>query len=136
MGVAFSEDDVSPVVVEGGEIEMVSSFTYLSSKLSSDGEITTEVSCRIANASKAFGCLRVPIFLNRTLSVNTKRAVYKAIVISILLYGVETWALKAPDVRRLTLCMDNIGCVQVPTMAEAHYFSTAIWTIWHILVNC
>ena len=46
--------------------------------------------------------LRVPIFLNRTLSINTKRAVYKAVVISILLYGAETWTLKAPDVRRLT----------------------------------
>ena len=40
MGAALSEDDISPVVVEGGEIEMVSSFTYLGSKLS-------EVSCQI-----------------------------------------------------------------------------------------
>ena len=59
------------------------------------------VSCRIARASKAFGCLKEPVFLNRTLSTDTKRAVYKAVVVSILLYGAETWTLKAPDVRRL-----------------------------------
>ena len=77
--------------MEGGEIQMVEGFTYLGSKLSADGEVTAKVNCRIAKASKAFGCLRVPIFLNRTLSINTKRAVYKAVVISILLYGAETW---------------------------------------------
>ena len=89
------------MLVDGGEIEMVEEFTYLGSKLSCDGEISPEVSCRIAGASKAFGCLRVPVFLNRTLSTDTKRTVYKAIVVSNLLYGAETWTLKAPDVRRL-----------------------------------
>ena len=60
-------------------MEMVSSFIYFGSKLSSDGKITADVSCRIAKASKAFACLRVPIFLNRTLSINTMRAFYKAL---------------------------------------------------------
>ena len=82
---------------------MAEGFTYLGSKLSADGEVTAKVNCWIVKASKAFVCLRVPIFLNRTLSINTKRAVYKAVVISILLYGAETWALKTPDVRRLTM---------------------------------
>ena len=50
---------------------------------------------------KAFECLREPVFFNCTFSTDTKRAVYKAVVVSILLYGAETWTLKAPDVRRL-----------------------------------
>jgi len=54
--------------------------SYLGSKLSYDGEITAKVCCHIAKASKDF---RVLIFLNQTLSVDTKRAVYKAIIISI-----------------------------------------------------
>ena len=90
VGPTFGEGGDFPVVVKGGEMDMVRDFTYLGSKLSSDGEITAESSCRIAKASKAFGCLRVLIYLNRTLSINTKRAVYKAVVISILLYGAET----------------------------------------------
>ena len=64
VGAAVSEVDVSPVVVEGGEIDMVEGFTYVGSKLSADGEVTAEVNCQIAKASKAFGCLKVPIFLN------------------------------------------------------------------------
>ena len=68
---ALSKDDAFPVLVDGGEIEMMQEFTYLGSKLSCDGEITREVSWRIARASKTFGCLRVPVFLNRTLSTDT-----------------------------------------------------------------
>ena len=88
--------------VNGGEIEIVKDLTYLGSKFSCDGEITAEISCHIAKASKAFGCLRVPIFLNQTLLIDTKRTVCKAVVIPVLLYGAETWNLKTPDVRRMT----------------------------------
>ena len=39
--------------MEGGEIEMLESFTYLGSKLLADGEVTAEVDCQIAKASEA-----------------------------------------------------------------------------------
>ena len=60
-----------------------------------------DVKCRIAKDSRAFGCLRDPIFNNPILSIPTERAVYKAIVLAVLSYGAETWALKAEHVRRL-----------------------------------
>jgi len=85
MGAGIDGDDVAPLSIEGGEIEMVSEFTYLGSCLCDDGEVTNEVTCRIANASGAFGSLREAIFVNRTFSVSTKRNVYKAVVLSILL---------------------------------------------------
>ena len=59
MGVA-SEGDVSSVEVE--MIEMVKDFTYLGLNLSSDGETTCEVNCRIAETSKDFGSLWISIF--------------------------------------------------------------------------
>jgi len=52
-----------------------------------------DVENRIQNASCAFGCLRKPLFSNPAISKPTKRAVYKALVLSILLYGTETWCL-------------------------------------------
>ena len=77
VGSALSEDDASPVLVDGGEIEMVQGFTHLGSKLSCDGEITPELSChRITRAFKAFGCLREPVFLNCTLSIGIKRGCF------------------------------------------------------------
>ena len=80
---------------------MVDDFIYLGSSLSGDGEISTEVYRRIAKASQAFGHLRESIFQNNILSITTKRMVYRAAVLSILLYGVETWAIKANILRRL-----------------------------------
>ena len=100
MGAGVGEDDVTPLCVEVSEIEMVTEFTYLGSCLCNDGEVTREVACRIAKVSKAFGSLRDAIFMNRAFSVSTN--VYKAVVLSILLYGGETWTIKTPDVPRLS----------------------------------
>ena len=68
----LDDADIAPVQVGGGEIEVVPHFTYLGSVLSSDGDVMEDVKNRIARASRAFGCLRVPIFSNPILSVSTK----------------------------------------------------------------
>ena len=102
IGDGLTDEDVAPIKVESGEIEMVEQFTYLGSVISKDGDVMEDVKCRIAKASKAFGCLRGSIFNNPHLSIPTKRAVYRATVLSVLMYGAETWTLKAENVRRLT----------------------------------
>ena len=43
----------------------------------------------------------MPVFKNKDLSLATKRAVYRAVVIAVLLYGAETWTMKAVHTRRL-----------------------------------
>ena len=101
VGCHLEDSDVAPVQVEGGSIEMVEDFPYLGSNISSDGELKKEISCRIAKAARAFGSLRKSIFQDQNLSVSTKRAVYRAVVMSVLLYGAETWAIKAEHIRRL-----------------------------------
>ena len=101
VGEGLDEHNTSSVQVEGGTVEVVSHFTYLGFNISKDGEVTVEIDCRIAKASRAFGCLRKPIFQDRNLSIATKRQVYQAVVLSVLLYGAETWLLKAQHVKRL-----------------------------------
>ena len=49
-----------------------------------------------------FGALRGSIFNNPILSIPTKRAVYRATVLAVLMYGAEAWTLKAKHVRRLS----------------------------------
>ena len=103
LGKGLGDVDVAPVTVEGGEIEVVDSFTYLGSIMSRDGEVMEDVKSRRAKASsRAFGYLRSPIFNNPILSVLTKKAVYRAAVLAVLLCGAETWTLKAEHVRRLS----------------------------------
>ena len=99
--IVSNELDVEPVQVKGGNLCIVDHFQYLGSNISRDGEVTAEIDSRIAKASRAFGCLRKPIFQDTNLSIATKRQVYKAVVLSTLLYGAETWTLKALQVRRL-----------------------------------
>ena len=81
---------------------MVNTFPYLGSNITNDGEIALDVESRIAKASRAFGCLRGPVFQNSNFSVSTKRAVYCGVILSVLLYGAETWTIKASSKKRLS----------------------------------
>ena len=101
VGRNLNESDMDPVQVEGGSLEIVDRFTYLGAEICRDGEVSSEVTTRIAKAARAFGCLRKSVFCDETLSVATKRHVYRAAVLSVLLYGAETWALKAKEARKL-----------------------------------
>ena len=91
-----------PVQIGCDAIEVVQDFTYLGSNITMDGEVHNEVKARIAEASRAFGCLQRSIFQNHRLSIETKRKVYKATVMSALLYGAETWTTKAGSLTRLS----------------------------------
>ncbi len=88
--------------VKSGEIEMVDDFTYLGSVLSSE-EVMNDVKSIIAKAARAFGSLKPAVFSSSLLSLSVKRAVYQAVVVSVLMYGAETWTLKAEHIRQLTI---------------------------------
>ena len=63
--------------------------------------IDAEIDRRIAGASRAFGALNRAVFRDRNLSVNTKRLVYQACVMSVLLYGSECWTPLKSHLKRL-----------------------------------
>ena len=78
----------------GDKLEVVSSFKYLGSIFTSDATIDAEVRHRIAAANIAFVCLRkAKVWSSRALSRFTKLQRFQSIVISVLLYGAETWTL-------------------------------------------
>ena len=95
VGQSLDENDVSPVQVNGGTFNIVDRFTYLGADISRDGEVTAEVNTRTAKAARAFGCLRRPIFHDGNLCIATKRQIYCAVVLPVLLYGAEMWTLNA-----------------------------------------
>ena len=66
---------------------------------------------RITRADRAFGCLTVTVFKKKDLSLATKRAVYRSVVLAVLLpYGTETWVMKAVHTRGLNYY--NNCCIQ------------------------
>ena len=94
------------------QLKNVDTFKYLGSFLSSSCDTEYEIQNRIRLASSSFGKLKGRVFLNRNLTVKTKVNVYRAVCLSILLYGSETWTLYRAQVRRLEAfhirCLQNI----------------------------
>ena len=77
--------------IDNQVLKNVDAFTYLGSTLTSNNSLDKEISNRIAKASSAFGRLRKRVWDDRGLKIETKCAVYRAVVLSALLYGCETW---------------------------------------------
>ena len=60
-----------------------------------------DVEDRVASVSHAFGALCRPVFHDGGLSLRTKRMVYRAAVLGVLLYGAETWASKRGTIQKV-----------------------------------
>ena len=80
---AGSEEAQQPIIIRGQPIEAVDAFQYLGAVMKGKGEVLLNVEDKIARASRAFD--------DGNLSRGTKRMVYRAAVLGVLLYGAETW---------------------------------------------
>ena len=80
-------------MVDGNKLNSVLEFTYIGSTISSDGCIDDEIQRRMVKASASFGRLRQRLWNNHHVSTRVKRKIYRAIVLSTLLYGAEAWTV-------------------------------------------
>ena len=96
-----TSSDRVPLPIIGGEIEDIEEIPYLASLIAASGRMDREVEKRIAQASRAFGALRKAVFLEKNLSLNTKRAIYQACILSVLLYGSESWTPLSKHLKKL-----------------------------------
>ena len=80
----------TPVTIDEEEIEDVKEFTYLGSKMTTNGDCDLEINSRISKAKQAFALLR-PIWRTSSLGLQTKIRIFKSNVLSVLLYGSECW---------------------------------------------
>jgi len=90
-GRAVEEGDQEPISLEGGNIKAVDEFQYLGSLIAATGKIDSDISRRLAQASKAFGALRKAVFMDKSLCLPIKKRIYNARVLPVLLYGAECW---------------------------------------------
>ena len=93
-------DDIR-VVIRGQELECVSNFVYLGSKLSRRNDLGPEIVRRIGLAASSFGLLKKPLWKMPEINLDTKLKIYKAVVLPTLLYGAETWSTKQKDIKKL-----------------------------------
>ena len=98
----FDGIDLSPILLpHNGFMPVVEKFPYLGDIIARDGSDSEAVHARVESGSKAFGALRGCIFATSEVSSAAKRAVYEAVVLSITLYGSETWSLTESQLQRL-----------------------------------
>ena len=89
------------ISIEGKQLKAVDNFKYLGSTVSNNGSIDAEITSRVAKATGAYGRLSKRLWSNRDIRLQTKVAVYKAAVVTSLLYGCETWTLRKSHISRL-----------------------------------
>ena len=92
--------DIEPVVINGEEIEKVSSFCCLGDFTGQRGGCFDATTARTRSAWKKFRDL-LPILTCCGLSLKSRGYAYNACVHSVLLYASQMWATRLEDVSRL-----------------------------------
>ena len=77
--------------IEGTTLENVDRSPYLGSYLSRSANIDVEIQRRIRCACFSYSRLKDRVFSERGFRTATKILVYKAVILTTLLYGCETW---------------------------------------------
>jgi len=86
-------------MIDQKQLENVESFKYMDSILTNDGRCTCEIKCGIDMARAAFNKKR--ILFTSTLDLELRKKLMKCYVWGIVLYGAETWTLRAVDQKHL-----------------------------------
>ena len=92
--------NTTPIMLQTGDIEDVSSFTYLGSTVSTTGETDDDVKARIRKARVAFNILQT-MCKSRDITTSVKLQLFNSNVKSVLLYGSETWRTSKSMLRKV-----------------------------------
>ena len=106
-----------PVVkVYDTPLTSVDKFSYLGSTLSQKIVVNDDISMRLSRAGAAFGNLTRRLWNKHGIATATKVKLYKAVVITTLLYGCETWTLYRRHIKQLDQfhmqCPHKIGNIK------------------------
>ena len=83
------------------ELKTVENFKYLASVISSNGQCDNEISARISKPSQIIGRLCNRVLRHHNMSLTTKLKVYRAVVLTSLLYGCESWTCYFNQIQQL-----------------------------------
>ena len=77
------------------------SFSYLGIEVSQSAKVEKEVAVGLEKAGKVYQMWRRNVFRSRNLSKTNKMQVFWNMVMSVPLYGAETWPVTQHDIKRL-----------------------------------
>ena len=99
------------IEIDGDELPTTEEFTYLGSTVRSDGGAGKDIRNRLCKARQAFRALN-KIWNSQHIGTRTKIKLYKACVMSTLLYGSECWRMTESDLQKLsTFHTKSLRCI-------------------------
>ncbi|VDL89409.1 unnamed protein product [Schistocephalus solidus] len=87
--------------VKGAQLKNVEKLAYLGSPLTRNMRINQEVAQRISKVSQAIVQLHASMWNHQGIHLNTKLQMYKVVVLTTLIYGVETCTVYSNQARML-----------------------------------
>ena len=87
---AYSPPHIS---TDGTNLNAVEHFTYLGSVICNDATVSKDLDNRLSKANSSLGRLSKKVWQRHSFRLSTKLHVYRAVVVTTLLYGAETWVL-------------------------------------------
>ena len=83
-----------------GEVETVTDFIFLGSKITSDGDCNLEIKRRLLLGRKA---MTNPdrVLKSGDITLPTKVHIVKSMVFTVVMYGCESWTIKKAEHRRI-----------------------------------
>ena len=89
------------ITIRTQKIETVDSFVYLGCNATRDRKLDREINSRLTKAANAFNRLRYCVWGRKTISIKSRLRIFRAGVLSALLYGSETWNITKQHERRI-----------------------------------
>ena len=86
--------------IDGETVETVADFTFLSSKITADGDCSHEIKRHLLLGRKVMSNLD-SILKSRGITLSTKVHLVKAMVFPVVMYGCESWIIKKAERRRI-----------------------------------
>ena len=86
--------------IDGKTVETVSDFILGGSKITADGDYSHEIKRRLLLERKVMTNLD-SIFKSRDVTLPTKVRLVKAMVLSVVMYGCESWTVKKAERQRI-----------------------------------
>ena len=87
--------------------EKVKMFKYFGSSFTNQNSIQEEIKCILKAGNSCYYSVQT-LLSSRLLSKNLKIKIYKTIILSVVLYGCETWSLTLREERRLRIFENRI----------------------------